>query len=49
MQYNKLRPILERASYIEDNTRFSIDEVIKYNQAADIPEPKKLTTRKNQN
>jgi len=45
MQYNKLIPILESASNIEDITRFSIDEVIKYNHAADTPDPKKLTTR----
>lgn len=44
MQYVKLIPILERASNIADITRFSIDDVIKYSQAADIPDPKKLTT-----
>jgi len=45
MQYVKLIPMLERASNIEDNTRFSVEEVIKYNQATDTPDPQKLTTR----
>lgn len=40
-------PILENASNIEDNTRFSIEEVMKYSHAADIPDPKKLTTKQN--
>lgn len=45
MQYVKLIPILEKASNIEDNTIFSIEEVIKYNHAAEILDPKKLKTR----
>jgi len=30
---------------IEDSTRFSSGDVMKYKQAADRPDPKKLTTR----
>lgn len=45
IQYNKLIPILESASNVEDNTRFSVEEVMKYKQAADTPDPKKLTTK----
>lgn len=45
MQYVRLIPILEKASNIEDNTIFSIEEVIKYNHAAEILDPKKLKTR----
>lgn len=37
--------MLESASNAEDNTRFSIEEVMKYKQAADKPDPKKLTTK----
>jgi len=45
MQYVKLLPILERASNIADNARFSIDDVMKYSQAADKPDPKKLAAK----
>jgi len=44
MQYVRLIPILEKASKIEDNMIFSIEEVIKYNHAAEILDPKKLKT-----
>lgn len=44
MQYVRLMPILEKASNIEDNIIFSIEEVIKYNHAAEILDPKKLKT-----
>lgn len=37
-------PILERASNTDDKMRFSVEEVMKYNQAADRPDPKKLVT-----
>lgn len=47
MQYVKLIPILEKASNIEANTIFSTEEVIKYNHAAEILDPKKLKTVKN--
>lgn len=46
MQYVRLIPILEKASNIEDNIIFSIEEVIKYNHAAEILDPKKLKTIK---
>ena len=46
MQYVKLIPILEKASNIEANTIFSTEEVIKYNHAAEILDPKKLKTTK---
>jgi len=49
IQYIRLIPTLERASNTEDNTRFSSEDVMKYNKAADRPDPKKLTTRKNKN
>jgi len=45
IQYIRLIPTLERASNTEDNTRFSSEDVMKYKQAADRPDPKKLTTR----
>lgn len=47
MQYIRLIPTLERASNIDDRTRFSIEDVMKYKQAADMPDPKKLTTKWN--
>jgi len=47
MQYMRLMPTLDSASNTDDRTRFSIEDVMKYNQAADTPDPKKLTTNKN--
>lgn len=46
IQYIRLMPALERDSNTEDNMRFSVEEVMKYKQAADTPDPKKLTTVK---
>lgn len=47
IQYIRLMPALESASNTDDNMRFSIVEVMKYKQAADKPDPKKLTTVNN--
>lgn len=44
MQYMRLMPTLERASNTDDRMRFSIEDVMKYKQAADMPDPRKLTT-----
>lgn len=44
IQYIRLIPALEKDSNTEDNTRFSIEDVIKYKRAAETPDPKKLTT-----
>jgi len=45
MQNTRPIPKLERASNIEDNTIFSNEDVIKYKQAEDKPDPKKLNTK----
>lgn len=42
MQYTKPIPAPARASNMQDNTRFSVDDVMKYSQAADTPDPRKL-------
>jgi hypothetical protein len=44
MQYTKPIPAPDRASNMQDNIRFSVDDVMKYNQAADTADPTKLTT-----
>lgn len=46
MQNIRPTPVLEKASNTEDNTRFSIEDVIKYKRAAETPAPTKLSTKK---
>jgi len=46
MQNTRPIPKLERASNTEDNTIFSNEDEMKYKQAADKPDPKKLNTKK---
>jgi len=46
MQNTRPIPKLERASNTEDNTIFSNEDVMKYKQAEDKPDPKKLNTKK---
>lgn len=43
IQYIKLIPALDKASNTADNTRFEYEDVIRYKQAAETPDPKKLT------
>lgn len=45
MQNIRPTPVLEKASNIEDSTRFSIEDVIKYKRAAETPDPTKFSTR----
>lgn len=45
IQYTRFIPILEKASNTDAITRFCIEDVMKYKNAADTPDSMKLDTR----